>query len=64
MSFEAECPVCDAIIPLEENEVRAGEIVYCSFCMAPLMITREMMEGTEEEDGKPKKVEVEEDWEG
>ncbi len=62
MSFEAECPVCDALIPLEENEVRPGEMIYCSYCMAPLMITREMIE--EAEDGKTKKVPVEEEWDG
>ncbi len=63
MAFEAECPICDAVIPLEESEVKVGEIIYCSYCLAPLMITQEMIDGPED-DGTTKKVAVEEEWEG
>lgn len=60
MGKEAECPTCSANIPIDDD-VTAGQHIYCSFCSAQLMVTRELLEDDEDE-GKTKKVEVEEDW--
>jgi len=60
MAREAECPICSANIPIDDD-ISPGQHVYCSYCSAQLMVTREMLE--EDENGV-KKVEVEEDWEG
>ena len=56
---EAECPICSAYIPIDEG-LKEGDDLYCSYCLARLRISREMLEG---DDDKPKKVELEEDWE-
>jgi len=62
MAKEAECPICSAHIPLEQ-ETRPGEHVVCSFCMAMLMVTREMLEDEDEEGMNVKRMELEETWE-
>jgi hypothetical protein len=31
MAVEIDCPICDAPIPLDNNE-RPGDIIQCSFC--------------------------------
>ena len=31
MAVEIDCPICDAPIPLDNNE-RQGDIIQCSFC--------------------------------
>ena len=63
MAKEAECPVCAAYIPLEQ-ETRPGEHVVCSFCMAMLMVTREMLEDESDDEGmNVTRVKVEETWE-
>jgi hypothetical protein len=31
MAVEMDCPICDAPIPLDNNE-RPGDVVQCSFC--------------------------------
>ena len=31
MTVEMDCPICDAPIPLDNNE-RSGDIIQCSFC--------------------------------
>lgn len=59
MGKEAECPVCNAYIPIDEG-LKLGDDLYCSYCLARLRITKEMLD---EDDEKFKKVEVEEDWE-
>jgi hypothetical protein len=59
MARETECPVCNAYVPVDPD-LKEGDDLYCSFCMARLRITREMIE---EDENKPRKVEVEEDWE-
>ena len=59
MGREAECPTCSAYIPVDED-VRAGEHIYCSYCGSQLLVTREMLE--DDEETGIKKVEVEEDW--
>lgn len=61
MAKEAECPVCAAYIPIDDD-VAPGQHIYCSYCSTQLMVTREMLED-DDEDGKTKKYEVEEDWE-
>jgi hypothetical protein len=60
MGLEAECPICNAYIPVDPD-VKPGDFMYCSFCMARLVVTREMLE--DDDDDKPKKIDVEEEWE-
>ena len=31
MAVEIDCPICDAPMPLDNNE-RPGDIIQCSFC--------------------------------
>lgn len=59
MGKETECPVCNAYIPVDEG-LKEGDDLYCSYCLARLRITREMLE---EDGNKSNKVEVEEDYE-
>lgn len=59
MGRETECPVCFAYVPIDDG-LKEGDDLYCSYCLARLRITREMID---EDENKPKKVEVEEDWE-
>ncbi len=54
MAREATCPICNANIPLY-NDDRVGDYVYCSYCGAQLRIKSEPKDKDEE-------VEVEEDW--
>ncbi len=54
MAREATCPVCNANIPIEEDD-RVGNFVYCSYCHTQLLIKKDKDEENEE-------VEVEEDW--
>jgi hypothetical protein len=56
MGREATCPYCNAYVPLDKAE-KVGNVIYCSYCKAPLKIT------AEPEDGKGEVI-VEEDWEG
>ncbi len=54
MARETTCPVCNAYIPLYDDD-RVGDYVYCSYCGAQLRIKSEPKNENEE-------VEVEEDW--
>jgi hypothetical protein len=36
---DASCPICNADVPTAGDE-RAGDTVYCTYCGAPLKITR------------------------
>jgi|GEM_PF-1090090 len=53
MARETTCPVCQAYVPLNDDD-RVGDYVYCSCCGAPLLIKKEAED--------KKEVEVEEDW--
>jgi hypothetical protein len=33
------CPLCDADVPLSGDE-RTGDVVYCTYCEAPLRLAR------------------------
>ena len=39
MAVTLECPICDAEIPLEQDD-RSGDVVQCSFCKEPLKLLR------------------------
>ena len=39
MTIELECPVCEADIPLDNNE-RPGDIVQCSYCKEFFKVVR------------------------
>lgn len=39
------CPMCDADVPLSEDE-KAGEEVYCPYCQVPLKVKKK--KGSEE----------------
>lgn len=36
---DLSCPICDADLLLAGDE-RVGDVVYCSFCGGPCMVTR------------------------
>jgi DNA-directed RNA polymerase subunit RPC12/RpoP len=54
MAREATCPVCNANIPINDDD-RVGNFVYCSYCNTQLLVKKDKDEENEE-------VEVEEDW--
>jgi hypothetical protein len=37
MAVELECPVCEASIPLDNDE-QPGDIVQCSYCKEPFKL--------------------------
>jgi len=47
------CPICDADVPMSGDE-RTGEVVYCTYCEAPLRLAKLSADGelqlTEDED--------------
>lgn len=57
MGYETECPTCNAYIPIDD-EPREGELIYCSYCGAQLMIKVAELKETEDES----KIEVEEEY--
>jgi DNA-directed RNA polymerase subunit RPC12/RpoP len=59
MAREATCPVCNANIPLEQDD-RPGDYVYCSYCGARLRVGAEKEPESTDRD---KEVDVEEEWE-
>ena len=62
------CPVCDAELDLEEDELDEGEVLTCDECAAELVVVGvdplelEAVEEEEEEDDDFEEEEEEEDW--
>jgi len=62
------CPVCDAELDLEENELDEGDLLTCDECAAELCVVGvdplelESVEEEEEDDDEYDKEEEEEDW--
>ena len=62
------CPVCDAEIDIEEDELNEGDLLTCDECAAELRVVGvgplelEAIEEEEEEDGDYDEEEEEEDW--
>ncbi len=59
MAKEAECPVCNAYIPIDPG-TKPGDQVYCSYCGAQLTIEPDAEE--EKEGDEDEYVPLREDW--
>ncbi len=44
MTLELDCPVCDAAIPLDNNE-KPGDLVQCSYCKETFKVMRSKERG-------------------
>ncbi|MFQ5480047.1 MAG: hypothetical protein ACE5DW_02090 [Thermodesulfobacteriota bacterium] len=44
-----QCPLCDAEVPISEDE-KAGDQIYCAFCQCPLRVREQKEEKYLEED--------------
>ena len=58
MGKETECPICYAYIPVDDD-VRDGDLIYCSFCGTQLMIRFAELRDAE---GDDEKIDVDEHW--
>ena len=49
MSVELECPICNADIPLEDEE-KSGDLILCSYCKVTFKLLRKREKWILEED--------------